>query len=305
MSMARLLNHAAKEAGYADGADIYSYELSTRVPLACVAREIIVGLRWADPDILNDIKRVVEEKSIDIIIPFVDPAVGVAARFGAMCPSMTFIPADNKADDMFDKLKSDRLFREASLPVPPAYTPDEVTVDDLPLIAKPRRGSASKGIKVIDSLEELRAIAPDAESYLIQKYYPDCTEYTVDCYVTCQGEPYTSPRIRLETAGGEVVRTITVDDPSVSGMAKELLKATGLKGAVTVQMLRDNSTGRLMIMEVNPRLGGGAVCSVHAGFDLPGAIISEFEGKEVKPMKAQPKVEMTRYFEEVIFKDNQ
>jgi len=39
-----------------------------------------------------------------------------------------------------------------------------------------------------------------------------------------------------------------------------------------------------MIMEINPRLGGGAVAAVHAGADIPAMIISEALGFETRSM---------------------
>ena len=39
--------------------------------------------------------------------------------------------------------------------------------------------------------------------------------------------------------------------------------ASGLfRGPVTVQLIRDRKSGHNMVMEVNPRLGGGVVTSI-------------------------------------------
>ena len=57
-----------------------------------------------------------------------------------------------------------------------------------------------------------------------------------------------------------------------------------------------------MIMEINPRLGGGVVCSAGAGADIPGCIADEALGFDARPSRAVPGTEMCRYFEEVIFK---
>ena len=75
---------------------------------------------------------------------------------------------------------------------------------------KPREGSASKGIVVVNSREELEKVG-HFDRYLIQEYIADSEEYTVDCYVsTVDGEVLCAvPRIRLSTSGGEVDRTET------------------------------------------------------------------------------------------------
>ena len=78
VSMARML----KDAGSRMGLDVvlFSYELTPEVPVA-VEASVITGLKWTDPDLMDDLHNVVSENRIDILLPFVDPAVEVAARF--------------------------------------------------------------------------------------------------------------------------------------------------------------------------------------------------------------------------------
>ena len=75
-----------------------------------------------------------------------------------------------------------------------------------------------------------------------------------------------------------MTRTITVDAPDIIVLARKTLILLELTGAVTIQMIRDMDNGALMLMEINPRLGGGAVCAVQAGADIPSMIISESQG---------------------------
>ena len=50
----------------------------------------------------------------------------------------------------------------------------------------------------------------DLKSYLVQEYIPNCKEYTVDCYISRDGEILTTvPRERIEIMGGESTRTRT------------------------------------------------------------------------------------------------
>jgi carbamoyl-phosphate synthase large subunit len=111
-----------------------------------------------------------------------------------------------------------------------------------------------------------------------------------------------SPRRRIEVIGGEVSRTVTVADADIIDLAERTLRATDLRGAVTVQMMRDLDNGKLMLMEINPRLGGGAVCSVEAGADLPRAIITDSLGKPLSRMTADSGVTLVRYMEGVVFR---
>lgn len=297
VSMARMFKDAARRLGHND-ARIFSYEIETRVPISCEA-EVIVGKRWRDPEVYADLHDIVTRNKISVIVPFVDGAVGVAAEYAVRYPGEAFVPASSRetAEMMFDKVRSAEAFENAGLPIPHTYRPGEPC---LRLIAKPRHGSASKGIISISSIEALSAISDD---YLVQERIDNREEYTVDCYASVQtGEPLVCvPRLRIEVVGGEVSRTATFHSDEVEALARRTILAFNLRGAITIQMLRDLDDNRLMLMEINPRLGGGAVCSVHAGADLPRLILSEAAGLQLQAPEWHPGVEITRYQQEVVF----
>lgn len=270
VEMARNFKRAAKSLGRE--CCIFSYELDEYAPISCEAT-IIKGLKWRDKELMQHLASVCREYSIDIVVPFVDGAVAVAAEMSNR--GLAFAPTSTaeKAEQMFDKVVSAKLFEEAGVAIPATYTGGDITA---PLIAKPRHGSASHGIISIDCPEDLNAI--NADDYLIQQRIDNRREYTVDCYASVKtGEVLTvCPRIRLEVAGGEVTRTITTDNSAAIEIANKAITSLGLRGAITVQCIEDLDTGKVYLMEINPRLGGGAVCSVAAGADIPKLIISEY-----------------------------
>ncbi|MDE6757075.1 MAG: ATP-grasp domain-containing protein [Muribaculaceae bacterium] len=298
VSMARLFVKTAARLGY--DAAMYSFELGEDVPIASVA-EVITGGRWSDPTLMTQLHHACVDKHIDIILPFVDGAVEVAAKYCQTNPqvwSPVSLPEVSRA--MFDKKAADDILRAKGVPLPRVVDTPEPQF--FPVIAKPRTGSASKGIMVADNIEQWREMNLDTDRYIVQEYIRNRKEYTLDCYIDHRGNiSAISPRLRLEVVGGEVSRTITVHLPSGEDIARRAIMAVGLRGAVTVQLIENTDTGELMLMEINPRLGGGAVCSVYAGVDLPYMIISDWLGHYVEYMVATPDVEMTRYMQEVVF----
>ncbi|MBD5175375.1 MAG: ATP-grasp domain-containing protein [Bacteroidales bacterium] len=301
VAVGRMFEHACRERGL--GCEITGYELDRHCPLAAIG-DVVEGLRWSDPAIFDTFDQVTDAYGIDIVIPFVDPAVGIAARYAAMnhYGHEIFSPVSSHelATRMFDKCAAADLFEQLGLPIPATHRPGELF---RPLIAKPRYGSASKGLVFIDSPKKLREVETMTDRYLIQERIDNRSEITVDCYVGVHdGCIYAvSPRVRLEVSGGESVRTLTVDDPEAVDLACHTLEATGLRGAVTVQLIRDLDSGRLMVMEINPRLGGGVVASVHAGADIPALIIGDALGEELSHLTPQPGVLVTRYLDDVVF----
>lgn len=294
VSMARHFSDAAARLGLT--LRLYSYELSAMVPIAGTAT-IIEGLRWGDSDIVEDLHRVVGEYDIDVMVPFVDGAVEVVARYPFTdCYAPVCSPA--LASMMFDKVVAAELFAREHIAIPRTYTRG---APQFPLIAKPRRGSASQGIKIVRSSTDFRAI--DQSRYLIQEYIETRREYTVDCFIDRDNNIIAIvPRERLETAGGEVTRTVTVQRDDIIEQSRYIIDTLRLTGAVTLQFLQDTGRGRLLLMEINPRLGGGAVCAVAAGADIPLFILSEAVGLPLKPVDDwRPGTLIARYMQEVVF----
>ena len=297
VSMAELLKRSGERLGY--DIRIVSYELDVQVPIATVGK-VVTGLRWNDPGVVDDILRVVIEYEAKIILPFVDGSISVAARCKERMPDL-FVPVSDPetASLMFDKILAAKAFRDAEIPIPTTY---KIIDAEMPIIAKPRFGSASRGIHIFKDIDDLMHLK-DISEYLLQEYIQEKKEYTVDCYVAADGEILvTVPRERLEVMGGEVTRTVTTRLHQLEKMSREIIEKFELRGPVTLQFLYDIRRDRYLLMEVNPRLGGGVICSIYAGAPIPDYILSEALGIPVRPCDDWiDHTLMARYQKETIF----
>lgn len=300
VSMAELLIRSGKRLGY--NVKIVSYELTQQVPIA-VTGKVVTGLKWSDPNVVDDILRVVTEYEVKIILPFVDGSISVAAQCKEKMPTL-FVPVSDPhiSSLMFDKIKAADEFKNAGIPIPLTY---KIINAEMPVIAKPRFGSASRGIHIFHDIEDLMHLK-GLSDYLLQEYIEEKKEYTVDCYVSQEGELLvTVPRERLEIMGGEVTRTITKRTPELEVMSREVIEKFTLRGPVTLQYLYDIKADRYLLMEVNPRLGGGVVCSIYAGAPITDYILSEALGVDVRPCDDWiNNTLMARYQKETIFFNN-
>lgn len=300
VSMAEFLKKSGSEIGC--DVNIISYELLQQVPIAIQAK-VIVGLRWADPRVVADIVNVARENKVDIILPFVDGAIEIASKCREHLPEV-FIPVSDVeiSRKMFDKVEAAKAFKEAGIPIPKTYS---VLNAEMPAIAKPRHGSASRGIEIFNNIEDLMHLE-NLQDYIVQEYIGNREEYTVDCYISMKGEILTVvPRCRLEVMGGEVTRTITCRNMVLDRMSREVIEAFGLRGPVTLQFLHDMDSDRYLLMEVNPRLGGGVICSICAGAPITDYIIRESLGLDTTPCSDWAyNTLMARYQKEVIFFEN-
>ena len=295
LTMARCLTRAAAAHGYR--ADIMSYELTAEEPIAAIGR-VATGLRWSDPAVETDIVELMHRNDLTVLLPFVDGATVVAADIAASHPDF-YCPCSSPSltRDLFDKVSSAKLFELNGLDIPHTFRSGMEPV--FPLIAKPRFGSASAGIRILRDRTDLDTL-PSPADYLIQEYISGADEYTVDCFVDSHGRPTAlSGRRRALTLGGEVVRTVTVDIPALTEASRLAATRLGLRGAFTLQYLHSN--GRFLLMEINPRLGGGATASVSAGADIASMIVEEATGMVVAERRAVAGAVTTRCFQDVTF----
>lgn len=299
VSLAELLKRSGRRLGCE--IKIVSYELMEQVPIAVVGK-VVVGLRWNDPGVVADIEKTVREYKVNIILPFVDGAIEIASVLRDRLPDV-FVPVSDfdVTSAMFDKVEAAKVFKEAGLPIPRTYS---VISAEMPAIAKPRKGSASRGIKIFNNIEDLMHLE-NLQDYLVQEYIEHNEEYTVDCYVANDGRILTAvPRRRLEVMGGEVTRTETCRNATLDRLSRELITHFELRGPITLQFLHDLDSDRFLLMEVNPRLGGGVVCSIYAGASITDYILQEALGIPVAPCNDwADHTLMARYQKEAIFFD--
>jgi carbamoyl-phosphate synthase large subunit len=299
VSFAEHLKAAGKQRGM--DVSIFSYELEKTVPIGKVA-EVLIGLKWSDKNIYADLENVIEKHDIHIVLPFVDKAIEITANLKSRTKAFIPISSVEICKTMFDKVQSSDWFEEKGIPQPPKYK----SKDDIkyPAILKPRNGSASKGIVIAEKSEDIENVV--WENYLVQEFIPNAVEYTVDCYVSQKGEPTSIvPRVRLETAGGEVTKTITRKNDQLIAIADKILRSGKFRGPITIQFITDQNEKHYYVMEINPRFGGGVIASIEAGSMSLHMLLDEYEGKEIVEQKCwKENILMTRYMQEVIYANN-
>jgi carbamoyl-phosphate synthase large subunit len=133
---------------------------------------------------------------------------------------------------------------------------------------------------------------------LYQEFLPG-TEYTVDVLSDLDGNAIVAvPRIRLETRGGISSKGRVVRNRELQEECMRISESIGILGPCCIQM-KESKHGRLKLVEVNPRLGGGTIFSTLAGANFPKMIVELAEGKKISAPEFS-EVTIVRYFEEIV-----
>lgn len=239
---------------------VHSYELDPECPIKLECEKVIKGKKWNDPDIGNELMNL--SKDYDLIIPFHDEAVKILSELNL---NNSCVSEYQTSSICLDKKKFEEyILLDNQLS---SYYPKYV---DGEAVLKPSRGVSSNGVVFLDNYEK---DIPD--DFVIQKRIRG-TEYTIDCFFDKDFSiiDYV-PRKRIKVVDGEVVESATVNSKKFEHVINLLSKKFKFKGPVCFQFIEDEN-GKLWIIEINARMGGGCTLSISAGFDIPELIISVF-----------------------------
>lgn len=273
--------------------EIFAYEMGFGLPIEKIAT-VFQGLKFSDPNILDDIKRTISENHIEIAIPYHDHAVELLAQL----TDFVFTPTSDFSlcKTFFSKIASNDFFKSTGMPVAGFE-------GKIPAIAKPDRGSASKGLIYFNDQSELDEFLASEKSknYEIQNCIKG-QEYSVDGYIALNSEfQFFGIRKRLETLGGEAVKSLTVENKKINDACKILANQAGIKGAITVQFIEDSITKEIYTMEVNPRFGGAMLTTWGAGVPWFEIVLCDYLKLEIPKFSFKPNTLMVRSFREHYF----
>lgn len=191
-----------------------------------------------------------------------------------------------QADRFRDKTTMKRILRAANLRVPRWHAcerPNEVLEHarelGFPLIIKPVRGASSKGVRRIESIEELQALlqANDLAGNEIEEYI-DGEILHVDGVMDLAGgcpfisvSRYISSCLGFETSGQPLGSIIQRDSPlarSCKAFALACLQALALRGSA-FHLELFHRAGELVFLEVGARVPGADVpYTIHRAFGV-------------------------------------
>ena len=182
----------------------------------------------------------------------------------------------------------------------PFTTADSSKIPSFPVLAKPRFGKGSRGIVKIDDESDLRYILSKRDDLVFQEYLPG-TEYTIDVLSDMKRKPLMAvPRVRMQTKAGISTKGKVLTDLALEEECMEIAGEIGVRGPCCMQM-KESSDGKLKLIEVNPRMGGGTIFTTLAGANFPGMLLDMIEGKQIS-IPPISEITIIRYFEEFVFK---
>lgn len=264
---------------------IYGGDISNSAPALFFCDRKIIVPRISDPTYIPELLRICKEEKINALIPTIDTDLLLLAKNKAKFTEFgteVLIAAEDKVQLCRDKSFTADYFIKCGLKSPKPV--DDYTKYDagFPAFIKPKDGSSSINAYKVHNAEELKSYASMIDDYIIQPFI-EGTEFTIDAFCDFNGKPvYITPRERVAVRSGEVLKTRIDQDDTMIAECKQLLADYKPSGAITVQLIKQKSTGDNYYIEINPRFGGGAPLSIKAGADSAQACIRLLMGENVE-----------------------
>jgi carbamoyl-phosphate synthase large subunit len=252
------------------------------------------------------------QERVGLVIPTIDTELDVFARhrdrFAAAGTTVAVSSPDVVAIGS-DKAATNLWLRQEGFPAVRQAPAHELLADPsawrYPLIVKPRAGSASVGVRRVDSPDELTHTPLD-DDFLVEELAMG-DEHTVDVLMSRAGRALSVVlRRRMEVRAGEVSKAIIVRDERIEQLAATICEALpGAFGALTLQLFVDPADRSIRVIELNPRFGGGFPLSWEAGARFPKWLIEEVAGlPSTVSSKVREGLVMLRY-DDAVFLDRE
>lgn len=238
---------------------------------------------------ISELLELCSKEDIKIIIPVIDPEIFLLSDYREefMNRGILVIVSDkNVLDICYNKILMNDFLKRNDFEFPKtyqtlegfekAYTNNEIK---FPVIMKPVYGSGSEATYKIDSVEKVKALIN--EKMIIQEYI-DGQEYGADIFNTLEKKVVRCVvKKKISMRSGETDKAVTVIDSKISQCMLRLARALGHIGNLDCDMIVKD--GKIYIIDLNPRFGGGYPATHAAGVNLLLLILKLYEHINIEP----------------------
>lgn len=203
-----------------------------------------------------------------------------------------------------DKYETYLFFKQHNIPTPLSFTRNHITdIQDshFPLIVKPRQGMGSNLVFKAESRSQLDFFAGYVPDPIIQTCAQG-EEYTMDVFNDFDGNPLVVvPRLRMEVRSGEVSKSKVVKHEPLIQEISRILQHIKIIGPANIQAIVNDK--EIVVIEINPRFGGGVPLSMASGIDYARYLIRTVRGDACSDFswKYRDGAIMVRYDEALYF----
>lgn len=242
----------------------------------------------------------------DLELPVISRNKSVFEEFG----TKVVVSSEDVISIASDKWKTHNFLINLGLNSPKTYIGLDEALRDIdkgvlsfPIVLKPRFGSASNGIEYVNTVEELKLNYElkiiklkksfseeninnlESNNYIIIQEKIDGKEFGIDMVNDFEGNYFgTFVREKISMRSGETDKAITVIDNSFSILGKKISESLKHIGIMDTDVIVYD--GKMYVLDLNVRFGGGYPFSHNAGANIAGVYVDWIIGdNESNPLR--------------------
>lgn len=262
------------------------------------------------------------DEEIKLLVPLNDlelPYLAAARERFAAVGTTVVVSSPEVVRRCFDKWETASFLQAHGVQTPKSYLSLASAREALergdvsfPLIIKPRWGSASIGIDFPQDEDELELgfelllrrlgrtalsdLGHDSEQTLLIQEFIVGEEYGLDIVNDLSGRYVTTfAKQKLGMRAGETDSALTIADEALSGLGRAIGESLGHLGCLDCDVFLGEKGP--VVIELNPRFGGGYPFSHAAGANLPAALLAWARGEapDASWLQLEPGVTASKY----------
>lgn len=245
--------------------------------------------RIDDTNYITYLLEICEKHNIDGIFSLIDPELEILAinkdKFNQKGIKLILSTLD-MIENSFDKQKTYNYLRDLSIPVVPTVDDCEEAISlinnkkfEFPIVVKPKKGSASNGIYIVNSIRELKNTFANSAEMIVQPFYKD-KEFGIDVYIDMESGALVDMFIKEKAVmrSGETDKSISIHNEKIEKLVSDFVLKTNFSGPIDIDCFEKN--GEYYISEINPRFGGGYPHAYEMGCNFMSYIVKNINNEK-------------------------
>lgn len=279
-----------KDAFHKENRKVYTLDMSDKAPALYFGDEYFrIDKDFAHLDLyINKVLEICKKKEVGAIITLIDPELVLLSHYKQefdqlgvklILSNLDFVESTFDKFEFYNKYKGILKLVETVGSAEDALNKLNSKEWEFPLFAKLRDGSASIGIKKINSFEDIEELKSEPK-YIYQPFIAG-KEYGVDTFFDLKSGKLVSMFIKekLTMRAGETDKAISVHSQNVIDEVLKVQNIKGLYGPIDIDVFVSND-GEVYINEINPRFGGGYPHAYGCGVNFMNLILNNLNGNE-------------------------
>jgi len=269
---------------------VFATDCSIFAPALYDADDFFILPKVTDNNYINELMRICTEKNIEGIVSLNDIELPILVKNKEKFSkkNIHIVISDPEIIDIcYDKyrtynflIKNDFSAPKTFISLKKAFYEINKGTLKLPVLIKPRYGSASKDISKVNTIAELENEFNKRKNFIIQEFI-DGEEYGVDVFNNADFEPVSVfAKKKIKMRAGETDKAISVNDEKIMELVCALSRKLGFYGPADIDIFKRNDG--YLVMEINPRFGGGYPLSHALGAGFPEKIISLINKEKIE-----------------------